>query len=65
MYTLPKIERYNQKICIKGEMAFESHDQTITLEDGTKLITYEIKVLQKVDNVWKIHASSVQSSKAQ
>ena len=50
----------NHKVRVVGSMAFESHDQIVTLEDGSKVISHELRILEKVAGVWKIHASSVQ-----
>lgn len=52
----------NYVIQVAGNMAYASHDQVVTLapeEGGGKVNSHELRVLEKVNGVWKIHASAV------
>jgi antirestriction protein ArdC len=50
----------NYQIYITGNLAVVNHDQVVTLEGAAgKQYSHEIRVMEKVNGVWKIHVSSV------
>lgn len=55
-----KVEKSNFNVLINGQMATIYHNQVVTLlETGDKTYSHEIRVLEQVDGVWKIHCSTV------
>jgi ketosteroid isomerase-like protein len=58
-----KIEKTDYVISITGNTAYAYHHETATLQDGGKITAHQVRVLEKVDGVWKIHASSVHQYK--
>lgn len=50
----------NYQIYLNGNLAVVNHDQVVTMaEDQSKQYSHEIRVMEKVNGVWKIHMSSV------
>ena len=49
----------NYKISINGNSAWSSHDQETTSTDGTKLYSYEMRMLEEINGQWKIVGESV------
>jgi hypothetical protein len=47
------------KITIIGDLAYDTHEQAVELEDRSKLYSHEIRILRKVKGEWRIHVSSV------
>ncbi len=55
------VEKTNYRIIVNGNMATVYHHQKVTLvEYNIILYSHEIRILEKVDGLWKIHCSSVQ-----
>jgi hypothetical protein len=54
------IQKSNHKVYVNGNMGFESHDQLATMQDGYRQISHELRILERVNGVWKIHVSTVQ-----
>jgi hypothetical protein len=52
-------EKADYIISITGNTAYAYHHETATLENGVKLTAHQVRILEKVDGVWKIHASTV------
>jgi hypothetical protein len=52
-------EKSEHKITIMNDLAYDTHDQTVILEDGSRQYSHEIRILRKINGVWKIHISSV------
>ena len=53
-------EKTNFSVVLNGNMATAYHHQVVTfVETGDKLFTHEIRILEKVEGVWKIHCSSI------
>jgi hypothetical protein len=52
-------ETSNLKISVKGKSAWVSHDEVSTNKDGVATYTYEMKMLEKIQNEWKIVGLSV------
>jgi ketosteroid isomerase-like protein len=46
-------------IGIKGNMAFLTYTQVATLDDGAKVHSHEMRILENVDGKWKIHNASI------
>ncbi|WP_395066735.1 endo-arabinase [Flavobacterium sp.] len=49
----------NYKIKISGRNAWVSHDEVSTDKDGTKTYSYEIRILEKSHNQWKLVSQSI------
>ena len=49
----------NYKIGVNGNNALSTHDQVTTKLDGTKLYSYEMRILEKISGEWKIVGESV------
>jgi hypothetical protein len=49
----------NYNIYWHGESAFVTNEQYFIRQDGTKVYSHEMRVMRKVDGLWKIHLSSV------
>ncbi len=55
-----KVEKSNFNVLVNGNMATIYHNQVVTiLETGDKSYSHEIRILERVDGVWKIHCSTV------
>jgi len=55
-----EIRRYNYKVYIKGDFAFVTNDQEVTIiADNNKQFTHELWVLEKISGQWKIHLQTV------
>lgn len=55
-----KVEKSNFKVLVNGNMATIYHNQVVTiLETGDKSYSHEIRTLERVNGVWKIHCSTV------
>jgi len=46
-------------IRVSGDMAFLTYTQVATLENGAKVHSHEMRVLEKDDGKWKIHIASM------
>ena len=46
-------------IGIQGDMAFLTYQQVATLEDGQKIYSHEMRVLERREGNWKIHIASL------
>jgi hypothetical protein len=49
----------NYKISLNGNSAWSSHDQETTSTDGIKSYSYEMRMLEKINGLWKIVGESV------
>ena len=49
----------NFRISINGNTAWSSHDQETTAKDGTKSYSYEMRMLEKINGMWKIVGETV------
>ncbi len=49
----------NYSFSIHGNDACVSHDETSTAKDGTVSYSHEIRILEKIDNKWKLVAQSI------
>ena len=49
----------NYKISINGKSAWVSHDEESTAKDGKKTLSYEIRLLEKIKNKWKLVGQSI------
>jgi hypothetical protein len=49
----------NYKISINGKSAWVSHDEESTGKDGKKTFSYEIRLLEKIKNNWKLVGQSI------
>lgn len=47
------------KFRISGDVAFVTYTQMVTLEDGARIGSHEMRFLEKVNGEWKLHMSSV------
>lgn len=53
----------NYKMSISGNNAWVSHNEESTAKDGTKSYTYEFRILEKVNNEWKLVGQSIHAYK--
>ncbi len=53
----------NYKMNISGNHAWVSHDEESTAADGTKSYTYEFRILEKINNEWKLVGQSIHAYK--
>ena len=59
-----EVEKTDHFIHVNGNMAFASHEQAMTyVETNLKIYSHELRILQKTENGWKIHISSVHQYK--
>jgi len=49
----------NYLMSIHGDDAWVSHDEVSTAKDGTKTYSHEIRILEKIDNEWKLVGQSI------
>lgn len=49
----------NYKMHVAGNAAWVSHDEESTAKDGQKTYSYELRLLEKVDNEWKLVGQSI------
>lgn len=49
----------NYKISVNGKSAWVSHDEESTAKDGKKTFSYEIRLLEKIKNKWKLVGQSI------
>jgi hypothetical protein len=49
----------NYKMSISGNNAWVSHNEESTAKDGTKSFTYEFRMLEKINNQWKLVGQSI------
>jgi len=49
----------NYKVSIHGNNAWASHDEESTAKDGKKTYSYEIRILEKINNEWKLVGQSI------
>lgn len=49
----------NYTFSIHGDNAWVSHDETSTGKDGTVSYSHEIRILEKINNEWKLVAQSI------
>ena len=49
----------NYKISVKGKSAWASHDEVSTSKDGISTYSYEMKMLEKINNEWKLVGISI------
>jgi hypothetical protein len=54
-----KVQKMDFQFSIFDQSALASFKQTVTTEEGDKVNSHEIRFLEKVNGVWKIHVSSV------
>lgn len=47
------------KMSIHGGTAWVSHDETSTAKDGHQTFSHEIRLLEKIDNQWKLVGQSI------
>ena len=55
----------NYKISINGKTAWVSHDEESTAKDGKKTFSYEIRLLEKIKNKWKLVGQSIHIYKSE
>lgn len=55
----------NYKMSIKGKTAWVSHDEESTAKDGKKTFSYEIRLLEKIKNKWKLVGQSIHIYKSE
>jgi len=55
----------NYKISINGKSAWVSHDEESTAKDGKKTFSYEIRLLEKIKNKWKLVGQSIHIYKSE
>ena len=53
----------NYKMSIHGNNAFVSHDEISTTKDGKKSLSYEIRLLEKINGEWKLVGQSIHIDK--
>jgi len=53
----------NYKISINGNSAWVSHNEESTAPDGTKSYTIELRMLEKINNRWKLVGQSIHACK--
>ena len=56
-----RYERDNLMINLNGNMAWARFDGTSYFEDGCSLVTYETRILEKINGTWKIAYATVVS----
>lgn len=49
----------NYKMHVAGTTAWVSHDEESTAKDGQKTYSYELRLLEKIDNQWKLVGQSI------
>ena len=49
----------NLKVSIHGNDAWASHDEESTAKDGKKTYSYEIRILERINNEWKLVGQSI------
>ena len=49
----------NYKMHVAGTTAWVSHDEESTARDGQKTYSYELRLLEKSDNQWKLVGQSI------
>jgi hypothetical protein len=49
----------NYKMHVAGNTAWVSHDEESTAKDGQKTYSYELRLLEKIDNQWKLVGQSI------
>ena len=49
----------NYKMSIHGNIAFVSHNEISTSKDGKKSLSYEIRLLEKINGEWKLVGQSI------
>ena len=49
----------NYKLHVAGNTAWVSHDEESTAKDGQKTYSYEFRMLEKIDNQWKLVGQSI------
>lgn len=49
----------NYKMSINGNTAWVSHDEESTSKEGKKTLSYEIRMLEKIKNQWKLVGQSI------
>ena len=49
----------NYQFSIHGNDAWVSHDEASTAKDGTVTYSHEIRILEKINNEWKLVAQSI------
>lgn len=55
----------NYKMSINGKTAWVSHDEESTAKDGKKTFSYEIRLLEKIKNKWKLVGQSIHIYKSE
>jgi hypothetical protein len=55
----------NYKISINGDTAWVSHDEESTSKEGRKTLSYEIRMLEKIKNQWKLVGQSIHIYKSE
>lgn len=55
----------NYKISINGDTAWVSHDEESTSKEGKKTLSYEIRMLEKINNQWKLVGQSIHIYKSE
>jgi hypothetical protein len=53
----------NYKMNISGNNAWVTHNEESTAPDGTKSFTYEFRILEKINNQWKLVGQSIHAYK--
>jgi len=53
----------NYKMRVAGTTAWVSHDEESTAKDGQKTYSHEFRMLEKVDNQWKLVGQSIHAYK--
>ncbi len=54
------VEKSNFHFIVNGDMAVATNDQVVSInESGFKLYSSEVRFMEKIDGMWKIHQSSV------
>ncbi|QKG55592.1 endo-arabinase [Hymenobacter sp. BRD128] len=49
----------NYKLHVAGTTAWVSHDEESTAKDGKKTYSYELRLLEKIDDQWKLVGQSI------
>jgi hypothetical protein len=49
----------NYKMHVAGNTAWVSHNEESTAKDGQKTYSYELRLLEKIDNQWKLVGQSI------
>ncbi|MFE3847619.1 endo-arabinase [Flavobacterium sp. LB3P45] len=55
----------NYKMSINAKTAWVSHDEESTAKDGKKTFSYEIRLLEKIKNKWKVVGQSIHIYKSE